>query len=65
MKRFLDFLPHLAACMAVALVVITILNGFNPLMAWLTSRTSRIFLFLFSTVVLASSITAIVRNSRR
>ena len=65
MKKFLDFLPHLAACMAAVLIVITILNGFNPLMAWLTSRTSRIFLLLFGAVVLASSITAIVRNSRR
>lgn len=65
MKRFLDFLPHLAACMAAALIVITILNGFNPLMAWLTSRTSRIFIFLFCAVVLVSSITAIIRNSRR
>ncbi|MBO4383176.1 MAG: hypothetical protein J5847_03690 [Clostridia bacterium] len=65
MKKFLDFLPHLAACMAAALIVITILNGFNPLMAWLTSRISRIFIFLFCAVVLVSSITAIVRNSRR
>ncbi len=65
MKRFFDFLPHLAACMAIAFVVFTILHGFNPLMGWLTSSTTRIYIFLFCGVVIISSISAIVRNSKR
>ena len=65
MKKFFDFLPHLALCMAAAFVVITILNGFNPLLGWLTSTTTKIFIFLFCAVVMASAITSIVRNSRK
>ena len=59
--KIMEFLSHLAICMALALVVITILNGFNPLMSFLTSTTTKVFIFLFCAVVVVSSVGAIVR----
>ena len=62
--RFMEFLSHLAICMALAFIVITILNGFNPLMAFLTSNTTKVFIFIFCTVVIVSSVGAIVRGRK-
>ena len=60
--KILDFLSHLAICMALAFIVITILNGFNPMMSFLTSNTTKVFIFIFCAVVIVSSIGAIVRK---
>ena len=57
--KFMDFLHHLAICMALAFIVITILNGFNPMMSFLTSSTTKVFIFIYCTVVVVSSIGAI------
>ena len=62
--KIMEFLSHLAICMALALIVITILNGFNPLMSFLTSDTTKVFIFVFCGVVVVSSIGAIVRGRR-
>ncbi len=62
--KIMEFLSHLAICMALALVVITILNGFNPVMSFLTSTTSKVFIFLFCAVVVVSSVGAIVRGRK-
>ena len=62
--KILDFLNHLALCMALAFIVITILNGFNPLMSFLTSNTTKVFIFIFCAVVVVSSIGAIVRQRK-
>lgn len=44
MKFLKNFLPHLAIAMAVGLVVIMILDGFNPLMKFLTSDVTRAYI---------------------
>lgn len=62
--KILDFLNHLAICMAIAFIVITILNGFNPMMSFLTSNTTKVFIFTFCAVVIVSSIGAIIRNRK-
>ena len=62
--KILDFLSHLAICMALAFIVITILNGFNPMMSFLTSNTTKVFIFIFCAVVIVSSIGAIVRRRK-
>ncbi len=62
--KIMDFLSHLAICMALAFIVITILNGFNPLMSFLTSNTTKVFIFIFCAVVIVSSVGAIVRGRK-
>ena len=49
MKFLKNFLPHLAIAMAVGLVVIMILDGFNPLMKFLTSDVTRAYICLLYT----------------
>ena len=46
MKFLKNFLPHLAIAMAVGLVVIMILDGFNPLMKFLTSDVTRAYIVI-------------------
>jgi hypothetical protein len=46
MKTLSRFLPHLALAMLLGLMVITVLDGYNPLMAFLTSQTSKIYIFI-------------------
>ena len=46
MKKLSRFLPHLAIAMLLGLMVITVLDGYNPLMAFLTSQTSKIYIFI-------------------
>ena len=62
--KIMEFLSHLAICMALAMVVITILNGYNPVMSFLTSTTSKVFIFLFCGVVVVSSAGAIIRGRK-
>lgn len=62
--KFMEFLNHLAICMALAFIVITILNGFNPLMSFLTSNTTKVFIFIFCAVVIVSSVGAIARGRK-
>ena len=62
--KFMVFLSHLAVCMAIAMIVITVLNGFNPMMSFLTSNTTKVFIFIFCAIVIVSSIGAIVRGRK-
>ena len=64
MKFLKNFLPHLAIAMAVGLVVIMILYGFNPLMKFLTSDVTRAYIVILAIVVVASSIIAIAESRK-
>lgn len=64
MKFIRDFLPHLAISMLLSLVVLVILDDRNPLMAFLTSRVSKIYILLLCLVCLAALILSIA-DSRR
>ena len=46
MKFLKAFLPHLAIAMLMGLVVLVILDGRNPLMAFRTSGCSKIYMLL-------------------
>ena len=59
-----DFLPHLAIAMALGLVVIMILDGYNPLMKFLTSSTTKAYIIILAFVVITSSIMLIADNRR-
>lgn len=45
MKAIRKLLPHVCISLCLGLAVIAVLDGFNPMMAFLTSRPSKIFLF--------------------
>lgn len=64
MKFLKNFLPHLAIAMAVGLVVIMILDGFNPLMKFLTSDVTRAYIVILSIVVVISSVISIAENRK-
>lgn len=47
--KFLDkILPHIALALALGVMVLTVLDSFNPLMAFLTSTPSKVFLLAAS-----------------
>ncbi len=64
MKFLKNFLPHLAIAMAVGLVVIMILDGFNPLMKFLTSDVARAYIVILAIVVVISSVISIAENRK-
>lgn len=64
MKFLKNFLPHLAIAMAVGLVVIMILDGFNPLMKFLTSDVTRAYIVILVIVVVISSVISIAENRK-
>lgn len=64
MKFLKNFLPHLAIAMAVGLVVIMILDGFNPLMKLLTSDVTRAYIVILAIVVVISSVISIAENRK-
>ena len=58
--RFLrSFLPHLALALALGVIVLVILDGFNPLMAFLTSRVSKIYILTACVCSVIASLIAI------
>lgn len=46
MKFIKDFIPHLALSMLLGLIVLIILDEHNPLMNFLTSNVSKIYLLI-------------------
>ena len=64
MKFLKNFLPHLAIAMAVGLVVIMILDGFNPLMKFLTNDVTRAYIVILAIVVVISSVISIAENRK-
>lgn len=52
--RFLkSFLPHLAIAMQLGLLVLIVLDGRNPLMAFLTSGASKVYMVIMCILSLA------------
>ncbi len=51
--RFIRYiLPHLVIAMALGLLVIAVLDSFNPTMAFLTSRASKTYISILCTLAL-------------
>ncbi len=57
MRALKNLLPHLAIAMLLGLLVIAILDEYNPLMNFLTSGVSKIYIFL--TVALGVAVAAL------
>ncbi len=63
--RFLrSFLPHLSLALALGLIVLVVLDNFNPMMAFLTSRPSKIFMLAVCLSSVVVSLICIVRDRR-
>ena len=65
MKKWEEFMPHLCIAMMLSLLVIVVLDGYNPMMRWLNSGVSKLFLVLCALVGLITAILLIARQRRR
>ena len=65
MRKIKGFLPHLCLSMALAMIVIVILDVRNPLMKFLTSNTSRIYIYAFCVLTVIVSIISIIDDRRK
>ena len=46
MKKIFDIAAHIAIAMLLGFIVITVLHGYNPLMAFLTSNVTRVYIII-------------------
>ena len=65
MKKLTEFIPHLCIAMMLSLLVIVVLDGYNPMMRWLNSGVSKLFLVLCALVGLTTALLLIARQRRR
>lgn len=56
MRKLLEFIPHLTLVMALGLAVFTILDGFNPMMEWLTSGLSKGYILVLCALCVVTSV---------
>lgn len=64
--RFIKYiLPHLVIAMALGLLVIAVLDSFNPTMAFLTSRASKTYIGILCALVVALAVMYIAGNQRK
>ena len=64
MKFIRSFLPMLAVALLLGLLTITVLDGFNPMMKFLNSGTSKIYIAITCVVCLAVAVTQIAEYRR-
>ena len=64
MKALMEFIAHLSIAMLLGMVVITILDGYNPLMAFLTSSTTKIYIVVMCILGVTAAIMYIAENRR-
>ena len=65
MKKFIRYiLPHIALVMLVGIMLITVLDGYNPFMGFLTSAVSKRFIFIGCIAGVISAVALIIRNNR-
>ena len=49
-------LPHLLLCMALGLVLIVVLDGYNPMMGFLTSEVSKIYIYILCALAVLTAL---------
>ena len=64
MKAIMEFIAHLAIAMFLGMVVITVLDGYNPLMAFLTSRTTKIYIIVMCILGLVTAVMYIAKSRK-
>lgn len=64
MKALKEFIAHLSIAMLLGMVVITILDGYNPLMAFLTSNTTKIYIIVMCILGLVTALMYIAKSRK-
>lgn len=64
MRAVKEFLAHLLIAMLLGMVVITILDGYNPLMAFLTSRATKVYIIVMCILGVATAVMYIAKSRR-
>ena len=64
MKAVKEFIAHLAIAMLLGMVVITILDGYNPLMAFLTSKASKVYIIVMCILGLVTALMYIAKSRK-
>ena len=64
MKAVKEFIAHLAIAMLLGMVVITILDGYNPLMAFLTSKASKVYIIVMCILGVATAVMYIATSRK-
>lgn len=64
MKAVKEFIAHLAIAMLLGMVVITILDGYNPLMAFLTSKASKVYIIVMCILGVATAVMYIAKSRK-
>ena len=64
MKKIREFLPHLAIAFSLGLAVITVLDGYNPLMAFLTSQPSKVYIYCSCAAAFLTALVCIYEQRR-
>ena len=64
MKLLKAFLPHLAVALLLGLVVLIILDGHNPLMAFLTSDASKVYMLVMCAAGVAVCVEYMAQNRK-
>ena len=64
MRFIRNAIPHLSLALALGLIVLVVLDGFNPLMAFLTSRASKVFILALCLSCIVTSLISIVENRK-
>mgnify|MGYP000177475998 CR=1 FL=1 len=49
-------LPHLLLCMALGLVLIVVLDGYNPMMGFLTSDVSKAYIYILCALAVLTAL---------
>ena len=65
MRKIAESIPHLTIAMAVGLMVFAVLDGYNPMMQWLTSSVSKIYIFLLGALSIATAVLCVYYQRRR
>ena len=65
MRKILEFIPHLTLVLALGLALFTILDGYNPVMEWLTSGVSKLYIYLFCALSAATAVLCAAEQRRK
>ncbi len=65
MKKLKAWLPHLGISMLLVLVLMVVLDEYNPAMGYLNSNTAKIYMLLLSAVCLTVCMLSVIDNRKQ
>ena len=58
-------LPHLLLCMALGLALIVVLDGYNPMMGFLTSEVSKTYIYILCALAVLVALMYIAETGKK